>query len=157
MPDLIRHPPSPLPVRRWTPDQVRGDEKGQGHVGAGTVFQRGNGRRVQVKRARPDQWTEETAHRFLTALAGTCNVRMAAEAVGTNAASAFARRRLDPGFARAWAEALEIGYVRIEAALIESAICFFEGEVVPVDNPIRTMSVAEAIQSLNRNVRVVKG
>jgi hypothetical protein len=29
--------------------------------------------------------------------------------------------------------------------------------MVPDDNPIRTMSVAEAIQSLNRNVRTVKG
>jgi len=125
--------------------------------GRGIVLQRGNGRRVQVKRARPDQWTEDTAHRFLTALAGTCNVRMAAAAVGTSSTSAFARRRLDPGFARAWAEALEIGYARIEAALVEAACCFFEGEVVPDDNPIRTMSVAEAIQSLNRNVRKVKG
>ena len=121
------------------------------------MLQRGNGRRVQVKRARPDQWTADTAHRFLTALAGTCNVKMAAEAVGTSTTSAFARRRLDPGFARAWAQALEIGYARLEAALIESACCFFEGEVVPDDNPIRTMSVAEAIQSLNRNVRRVKG
>jgi hypothetical protein len=112
---------------------------------------------VQAKRARPDQWTEETALRFLTALAGTCNVRMAAEAVGTSTTSAFARRRLDPGFARAWAQALEIGYVRLEAALVQRAICYFEGEVVPSDNPIRTMSVAEAIQSLNRNVRKVKG
>ncbi len=120
------------------------------------VLQRGNGRRVQVKRARPDQWTRDTADRFLTALAGTCNVRMAAEAVGTSATSAHARRRADPGFARAWNQALEVGYARIEAALVESAICFFEGEAVPDDNPIRSMSVAEAIQSLNRNVRVVK-
>jgi len=121
------------------------------------VVQRGNGRRVQVKRARPDQWTHDTARRFLTALAGTCNVKMAAAAVGTSTTSANARRRLDPAFARAWEEALEIGYVRLEGALIESAICFFEGEVVPDDNPIRSMSVAEAIQSLNRNVRTVKG
>jgi hypothetical protein len=120
-------------------------------------MQRGNGRRVQVKRARPDQWTEETAHRFLTALAGTCNVRMAAEAAGTSATSAQARRRADPGFARAWAEALEIGYARIEAALIESACCFFEGEVAPDDNPIRSMSVAEAIQALTMNKLAVKG
>jgi hypothetical protein len=125
--------------------------------GRGVVLQRGNGRRVQVKRARADQWTEETAARFLTALAGTCNVKMAAAAVGTSATSAFARRRLDPEFARAWAEALEIGYARLEAALIESACCFFEGEVVPDDNPIRTMSVAEAIQSLNMNKFAVKG
>lgn len=125
--------------------------------GRGVVLQRGNGRRVQVKRARPDQWTEETAHRFLTALAGTCNVSMAAEAVGTSATSAQARRRADPGFARAWAEALEIGYVRIEAAMIEAACCFFEGEVVPDDNPIRSMSVAEAIQALNMNKFAVKG
>ena len=125
--------------------------------GRGLVVQRGNGRRVQVKRARPDQWTHETASRFLTALAGSCNVRMAADAVGTSTTSAQARRRADPGFARAWDEALEIGYVRLEMWLIESAICFFEGEVIPDDNPIRTMSVAEAIQSLNRNVRKVKG
>jgi hypothetical protein len=148
-PPLTSALPHPAAIAAAPPLKGRGCE--------GIVMQRGNGRRVQVKRARPDQWTEETAHRFLTALAGTCNVRMAAEAVGTSATSAFARRRLDPGFARAWAEALEIGYVRIEAALIEAATCFFEGEVVPDDNPIRTMSVAEAIQSLNMNVWKVKG
>jgi len=137
------------PGTGWSPSPSK--------LGAELVLQRGNGRRVQVKRARADQWTEETARRFLTALAGTCNVRMAAEAVGTSATSAQARRRADPGFARAWAEALEIGYARIEAALIESACCFFEGEVVPQDNPIRSMSVAEAIQSLNMNKFAVKG
>ena len=142
------HHPGSGPGRSPSPP-LRGKEE--------LLLQRGNGRRVQVKRARPDQWTLETARRFLMALAGTCNVRMAAEAIGTSAASAQARRRLDPGFARAWEQALEIGYTRLEWNLIEAACCFFEGEVVPQDNPIRTMSVAEAIQSLNRNVRKVKG
>lgn len=150
---VLRYAASPFDKLRTS--AATQDERKLGN--AGTVLQRGNGRRVQVKRARPDQWTEEVAHRFLTALAGTCIVRMAAEAVGTSATSAFARRRLDPGFARAWAEALEIGYARIEAALVEAACCFFEGEVVPDDNPIRTMSVAEAIQSLNMNKFAVKG
>lgn len=148
-------PPLPPTANAADPSLSR---EGQGAGSRrGVVLQRGNGRRVQVKRARPDQWTHETASRFLTALAGTCNVTMAAAAVGTSATSAQARRRLDPGFARAWGEALEIGYARIEAALIESACCFFEGEVVPDDNPIRTMSVAEAIQALNMNKFAVKG
>ena len=146
-----------LPPLLAQPRIKSGGESSSPPKGRGIVLQRGNGRRVQVKRARPDQWTHETASRFLTALAGSCNVRMAAEAVGTSTTSAQARRRADPGFARAWDEALEIGYVRLEMWLIESAICFFEGEVIPDDNPIRTMSVAEAIQSLNRNVRKVKG
>ena len=127
------------------------------NAGEEMVIQRGNGRRVQVKRARPDQWTEETAHRFLAALAGTCNVGMAAAVVGTSQTSAYARRRLDPGFARAWAEALEIGYVRLQANLFEATTCFFEGEPIPDENPIRSMTVAEAIQSLNMHKFAVRG
>ncbi|MFL6779920.1 MAG: hypothetical protein ACJ8E8_12895 [Sphingomicrobium sp.] len=125
--------------------------------GRGTVVQRGKGRRVQVKRARAKQWTGETERRFLTALATSCNVKLAAAEVGFSAFSAHYRRRHDPGFARRWAEALEIGYVRLEAALVESAICYFEGEQIPDDNPIAKMSVAEAIQSLNMNKFAVRG
>ena len=111
---------------------------------------------MQVKRARAKQWTKETERRFLAALAGSCNVKRSAAEVGMSATSAYYRRRHDRSFERAWAQAIEIGYARLEAALIESATCFFEGEEIPADNPIAKMSVAEAIQALNMNKFAVK-
>jgi hypothetical protein len=147
-------PPLPAQPTVESPSPARG----RGAVGGeGLVVQRGNGRRVQVKRARAKQWTGETERRFLAALAKCCNVKLAAAEVGFSAYSAYYRRRHDPGFARRWAEALEIGYVRLEAALVESMKCYFEGEPIPDDNPIVKMSVAEAIQSLNMNKFAVRG
>ena len=112
---------------------------------------------MQVRRAGPKQWTDEVTGQFLTALAGCCNVRMAVEHVGMSAGSAYKYRRRDPGFRRAWDEAIELGYVRLEGHWVAAATCFFEGEVIPDDNPIRSMSVAEAIQALNMHKFAVKG
>ena len=121
------------------------------------VVQAGNGRRVQVRRARPRQWTPRLEQRFLQALSATCNVRRAAAEAGMSAPSAYRHRKLWPNFASAWGRAIQIGYLRLEAALIESGIRFLEMEPVPDDAIVRTMSVAEAIQALNMNKFAVNG
>lgn len=135
---LRRDPPPPsadipsadarrsLEVRSAPPLKGRGDAW-RYHDGAELVVESvvagtggsGGGKRVQVRRARLKQWTPRVERRFLAALAVTCNVKAACAEVGLWPPSAYNHRHRWPEFARAWDEAVETGYVRIEAALVE--------------------------------------
>lgn len=57
---------------------------------------------------------------FLAALSATANVRLSARAAGFSHASFYRLRAYDPAFAREMRLALEMGYERIEMALLES-------------------------------------
>lgn len=81
----------------------------------------GDRRRVQ-KRAAARGWTKAKRTRFLTVLADSCNVRRAVAAVGMTPSGAYQLRKRDAAFADLWAEALAIGYERLEAALLEHAL-----------------------------------
>lgn len=80
-----------------------------------------NGQRVQVARARLSQWTPRVEKRFLDALAGCCNVKLACAAAGMSVQSAYGHRTRWPGFMQRWDEALEMGYDALEYAMIEAA------------------------------------
>ena len=58
---------------------------------------------------------------FLEHLAATCNVMASAEAAGVSVSAVYANRMKDAGFREDWRAALEQGYARLEAALIERA------------------------------------
>lgn len=85
------------------------------------VVRGSNVRRTQIARARLRQWTPRAEQRFLGTLAATCNVKAACAEVGLTTASAYAHAERWPNFAARWAEAVEVGYMRIEAALLERA------------------------------------
>lgn len=74
----------------------------------------------QVRRAHPGRLTRAMEQAFLLALSATCNVRLAAAAAGAQATHFYRRRLEKPGFAREWRLAMEQGYRRIEAALLQS-------------------------------------
>ena len=59
---------------------------------------------------------------FLEHLAGTCNVTASAEAAGVSLSAVYRCRMRDGQFREEWREALEQGYARLEAALIERAM-----------------------------------
>jgi hypothetical protein len=110
------------------------------------------GRRVQVRRAKLKQWTPRVEDRFLSALAASCNVKAALVTVGMSKSGAYSHRARWPAFARAWDEAIAIGYARLEAAVIESADHFFDPDsregVEIGEEPLHGMSVGLAIQLL---------
>ena len=119
-----------------------------------TLSPRGRGdKRVRVNRDRAGGWTAATEARFLAALAATGDVPLAASSVGKAAASAYTRRQMRPGFAQAWAEALESGREMQDLDWFESAECFFEGREPTSDNPVRVTSVAEVLRMLARSER----
>jgi hypothetical protein len=76
--------------------------------------------RLQVRAARAGTLTPEAEQRFLLALSGTANVRLAARAAGFAHSTFYARARAHPAFAREWRLALEQGYEQVELALHES-------------------------------------
>jgi hypothetical protein len=82
----------------------------------------GKGRKVQVRKAREDGWTEGKRRIFLDHLAATCNVRASVAAAGMREHSAYALRRRDAAFAEQWQAAIATGYAAIEAMLMARAL-----------------------------------
>jgi len=64
--------------------------------------------------------TRDAEQAFLAALSATANIRWSAAAAGFSPATFHARRKASPAFAREMRLALEMGYDRIEMALIAS-------------------------------------
>lgn len=112
------------------------------------VVRKTRGRRLQVGRSRIQQWSPKMEERFCAELAASCNVKASCRAIGMGYASAYAHRKRWPDFARRWDEALSIGAVRLEAALIEGACAFFDPELPPPEVPIADMSVMGAVRIL---------
>jgi hypothetical protein len=63
--------------------------------------------------------TRECEQAFLAALSATCNVTLSAAAVGASPRAFYRRKRQCPGFAREMRMALQMGYERLELALLE--------------------------------------
>lgn len=67
-------------------------------------------------------WTKAKRELFLATLADSCNVMKATAAAGMTPSGAYQLRKRDPAFGELWAEALELGYERLETALLEHAL-----------------------------------
>lgn len=84
------------------------------------IVRRSNGR-LQLRRAQPARLTREAEQAFLVALSATANIRLSAAAAGFSHSAFYHRRRTNPAFAREMRLALQMGYERIEMALLENA------------------------------------
>jgi hypothetical protein len=78
--------------------------------------------RVQIRRAQPGKLTPAGEQAFLAALSATCNISLAAAAVGADFNAFNRRRKKDPAFAREMRLALARGYEALELALLESGL-----------------------------------
>jgi hypothetical protein len=81
----------------------------------------GDKRPVQRRRIRKDGWTEKRKKTFLEHLAATSNVKASAAAAGMNPYGVYKLRLRDKEFREHWDVALDHGYTRIEAMLLERA------------------------------------
>jgi hypothetical protein len=74
---------------------------------------------------------------FVEHLAATCNVEASARAAGVTQRCVYYRRMRDSDFREAWRRALEQGYARLEAELLERALgaepIEVEGDLVLLD------------------------
>jgi hypothetical protein len=91
-------------------------EDGESEIG------RGNGRKVQQRRARRNAFNKARRQTFLRHFAATCNVTASAAAAGVGLSTVYVRRNADPQFRAAWAAAQDQGYVALEAALVQRAL-----------------------------------
>src|SRR5207249_5631429 len=81
--------------RDWSSDVCSSDLRG----GEITVVRTRQGR-LQMRRALPGKLTREAEQGFLAALSATCNIALAAAAVGAAEAAFHRRKRKDPAFAQ---------------------------------------------------------
>ena len=79
------------------------------------------GKKAQQRKASKRDWPKKKIEDFLSALAETCNVTLAAAAAGVSASAAYRRRTADAGFRGAWLEALGAAYQKLEMILLERA------------------------------------
>lgn len=78
-------------------------------------------RQLQKRRKRHHMFGKRRRAIFLEHLAATCNVQAAAAAAEVAVSTVYANRMRDAEFRADWQAALEQGYARLEAALIERA------------------------------------
>ncbi|PQM28324.1 hypothetical protein CVO77_07470 [Sphingopyxis lindanitolerans] len=109
-------------------------------------------RPVQAKTGKPGGWTRAKREAFLVELAASCNIVRAAALVGMGQSGAYRLRKREPDFAAQWQAALEIGYERLETALVRRALeTVGEFPVEALDErsePVEKMTVDQAIRIL---------
>jgi hypothetical protein len=125
------------------------------------------GRRVQIARARLNQWTPRAEARFLEALAATCNVTAACAQVGLSASAAYYHANRWPDFAARWRAAVEEGYFRIEMQLMERAGRAFSPAVsadsadeqadAAVAGAVAELTDEEAFKRMSKHRYIVRG
>lgn len=153
------------PPRRATMGRETARAAGGGGVGAASapeprLVRLANGR-LQLRQPTLGTRRIDRAARqaFLAALAATANVRLAARAAGFAHSSFYRLRDHDPAFAREMRLALELGYERIELALLDS----FDPDSCRDDAwrhndppPIPPMSAGQALQLLYLHQKEVR-
>jgi len=107
--------------------------------------------RLQLRAPTARRLTRAAEQAFLAALSATANVRLSAKAAGFTHSAFYQHKRGNPGFAREWRMALEIGYDRLELALLESTAATSTDDAAWRSNdppPISPMTANQALQLL---------
>jgi hypothetical protein len=79
------------------------------------------GEKPQKRKASERNWTKEKEANFLSVLADTCNVTLAAEETGVSVSGAYKRRKENAAFRAGWLEAISVAYQRLELVLLDRA------------------------------------
>jgi hypothetical protein len=74
-----------------------------------------------MRRASARSWSQAKGREFLSVLAETVNVSEACRQSGISMTKAYRRRKTDAAFRAGWAEAISVGYQRLELVLLERA------------------------------------
>jgi len=93
----------------------------------------------QKRTGRPSDWTKAKADEFVEVLAETCNVTLAAQAIGRSISNVYKQRCRDASFRAAWDAALSVGYSRLELMMLERALHGVERTVVARDGTTTVM------------------
>ena len=94
---------------------------------------------AQQRSRRKSDWTKAMEKQFAEALAETCNVTLAAKAIGRSISNIYKRRATNASFRASWDAALAAGYSRLELMLLERALHGIEKTVVAKDGTTTVM------------------
>ena len=97
------------------------------------------GSRPRARAADAASWTLKKERAFLTALADSCNVKLAAQVAGVSTSAIYVRRGKDASFRAGWDRALAEGYARLELMMLERALHGVEKAVVLKNGETTTM------------------
>ena len=78
-------------------------------------------KKPQLKKRTKRDWSKTKGEKFLSVLTETCNVSEACRRSRVPVTVAYRRRKMDAAFRASWAEAIAIGYQRLEGVLLERA------------------------------------
>lgn len=137
---------------------ARGGE-GEGGIPPGYHKVRLANGRVQLRRVREGGLDSAGEQRFLASLAATANIQLSAKAAGFSPGSIYQRAHADPGFAREMRMALQVGYERLEFALIRGFTAgSHEDDAWRHNDPpeIPPMSPEQALQQLTLHEKEAK-
>jgi hypothetical protein len=107
--------------------------------------------RLQLRLAHAGKLTKAAEQAFLRALSATANIRLSAAAAGASAAAFNRRQRRNPAFAREMRLALDMGYERLEMALLDAGLPESWADDAWRHNdppPVPPMTVDQALQLL---------
>jgi len=108
--------------------------------------------RTVVRRKKLNRWNERRRQLFLITLTETANVRKSAEKATMSLSAAYLLKGRDPAFARAWRDALDVGFSELELSLLRDSIEGTERiEIVEV-GPDRVLKSVKTIKSRNHSV-----
>ena len=107
--------------------------------------------RPQLRRAAPGAMTRVGEQAFLTALAATGNIRLAARSIGIAHSSILHRRETRPGFARAMDEALHTATAMLQLRVIELSRVLSDKDADPPPGAIGALSVHQALRYLEQS------
>jgi hypothetical protein len=124
---------------------------------AGAIVRPAKNRQTKLIRTGGKRWSASAEAMFLEALAASANITAAAEAAGFSTTAIYQRRLNEPGFAARWAEALEVGYTRIECLAIETGAASLAGQPLKGDHPIPRATFAEVLNLLKLHRAKVRG
>ena len=116
----------------------------------------------QRRSGRRSDWTKAKADAFTEVLADTCNVTLAARAIGRSIANVYKHRARDASFRTAWEAALSIGYSRLELMMLERALHGVEKIVIARDGTTTVMReypdrVALTLLRMHRETAAIAG
>lgn len=127
---------------------------------SGTVpvrIRRAVNRQTKLVRPSDKRWSDRAEATFLETLAATANVTAAAEAAGFSTTAIYKRRLNEPGFAARWAQAMDVGYTRLECLAIETGTSTLEGKPLAADHPLPRATFAEVLNLLRLHRAEVRG
>jgi hypothetical protein len=84
-------------------------------------------------------WTAAKERRFLEALAGCCNVKLAARTAKVSTSSIYVRRTRHASFRVAWDAALATGYAQLELMMLERVLHGVEKVTIARDGTTTVM------------------